>query len=66
MPSSGILHRVALVKNRRFGGTYRLHHQGDVNFRSSPIVNLKKQTILSSETSVLTVGASGGSGARFS
>jgi hypothetical protein len=29
MASSGILRRVALVKNRRFGGIYRLNHQGD-------------------------------------
>jgi hypothetical protein len=31
MPSSGMLRRVTLVKNRRIGGTYRLHRQGDKN-----------------------------------
>jgi hypothetical protein len=30
-----MLRRVVLVKNRRFGGTYRLHHQGDKNLRST-------------------------------
>jgi hypothetical protein len=30
MPSYGMLRRVALVKNRRFGGTQRLHHQGEL------------------------------------
>jgi hypothetical protein len=40
-------------KNRRFGGTYRLHHQGVVP--SSPIlVTLMKEALSSSETSVLT------------
>jgi hypothetical protein len=34
MPSFGMLRHVALVKNRRFGGTYRLHHVGDKNRRA--------------------------------
>jgi radical SAM superfamily enzyme with C-terminal helix-hairpin-helix motif len=29
MPSTGMLRRVALVKNQRFGGTYHHNHQGD-------------------------------------
>jgi hypothetical protein len=57
-------------KNRRFGGTHRLHHQGDKNRRarnngrllvkangvpSSPIlVTLMTEALSSSETSVLT------------
>jgi hypothetical protein len=49
-------------KNRRFGGTHRLHHQGDkirlpvtVTVPSSPIlVTLIMEAICSSETSVLT------------
>jgi hypothetical protein len=34
-------------KDQRFGGTYRLYHQGDKNRRS--------EVIYSSETSVLTI-----------
>jgi hypothetical protein len=30
MASSRMLRHVALVTNRRFGGTYRLHHQGEL------------------------------------
>jgi hypothetical protein len=46
-------------KNRRFRGTYLIHHQGDKNRRanvpSPPIlVNMMIAAILSSETSVLT------------
>jgi hypothetical protein len=52
-------------ENRCFGGTYRLHHQGDRNrwsrmpvipngVPSSPIVALMMEVIRSSETSVLT------------
>jgi hypothetical protein len=29
MPSSGVFRRVEGSKNRRFGGTYRLHHQDE-------------------------------------
>jgi hypothetical protein len=35
-------------KNRRFGGTYRLHHQGD-----KILITLMKEALSSSETSVL-------------
>jgi hypothetical protein len=50
-------------KNRSFGGTCRLHHQGDsvlrllatANVHSSPIiVTLMMEAVRSSETSVLT------------
>jgi hypothetical protein len=39
-------------KNRRFGGIYRLHHQGDTN--SQILVALMMEAIASPETSVLT------------
>jgi hypothetical protein len=49
-------------KNRRFGGTYRLHHQGDNNrgtsYGSDPtspiLVTLMMEALSSSEKSVLT------------
>jgi hypothetical protein len=42
-------------KNRRFGGRYRLHHEGDNVVPSSLIlVTLMTEAISSSETSVLT------------
>jgi hypothetical protein len=65
-----MLHLVVLVKNRRFGGTYHLHQQGDKNqgARNSVIITvvtdnvsssliiftLMMEAIRSSETSVLT------------
>jgi hypothetical protein len=33
-------------KNRRFGGTYRLHHQGDKNRRASNNVNSVLQLLI--------------------
>jgi hypothetical protein len=47
----------ASCKNRPFGGTYRLHHQGDKNgfFPISPILLILTTEVLRSyETSVLT------------
>jgi hypothetical protein len=38
-----------LYKSRRFGGTYRLHHQGDKNWQAAWLM----EVIRSSETSVL-------------
>jgi hypothetical protein len=41
-------------KNRRFGGTCRLHHQGDKNLRAGILVTMVMEAIRSSETPVLT------------
>jgi hypothetical protein len=47
---------VALVKNRRFGGTYLLHYQGEENQRVWNVIIfiLMMEAIRYSETSVLT------------
>jgi hypothetical protein len=68
--SSGMLRRVALCKNRRFGRTEHLHHQGDNILcissqrasvdsygyvpSSSISVTMMMEAVSSSETSVLT------------
>jgi hypothetical protein len=39
-------------KNRRFGGTYRLHNEGDKNRRAGTTLLLMMETTRSSETSV--------------
>jgi hypothetical protein len=62
MPPSVMLCPCGSCKNRRFRGTYHLHHQGDKNWLlvmanvpSSPIlVTLMMETLGSSEMSVLT------------
>jgi hypothetical protein len=46
MSSSGMLRRVALVKNRRFRGKYRLHHQGDKNREAKNNVSSNYQLTL--------------------
>jgi hypothetical protein len=64
--SSGMLHHLDSYKNRRFGVTYRLQHQGDTIssqsssvvtanvVSSSPILTLMMEEIRSPETSILT------------
>jgi hypothetical protein len=41
-------------KNRRFGGTLSLHHQGDKVTSSPILVTLMMEALSSSKTSVLT------------
>jgi hypothetical protein len=69
MSSSGILTLCGTCNHRLYGGTYRLHHQGDKNRRASVLrllvtanvvpsstilVTLIMEAINTSETSVLT------------
>jgi hypothetical protein len=51
----------SFYNNRRFGGTYRLHHQGEGNVRATKYVSrslslstLMMEAICSSRTSILT------------